>query len=157
MGASVSARKRAAKDAEHVVARVARIDADANGDLRVAAAAVLKEALEADDVLRAALKAWLKARMAEENFDFVLAVRAFELDDWSATAAEHIYDKFVKTGADKEVTLSRKTWSDVTNALVTRPHPANARPTLFAQAVVEVTKHLLFDVGDYVAERRVAA
>ena len=67
MGASVSARKRAAKDAERAAARVARIDADANGDLRAAAAAVLKEALEADDVLRAALKAWLKARMAEEN------------------------------------------------------------------------------------------
>ena len=78
MGSSVSTRKRAGKDAESTVAR---IDADANGDLRAAAAAVLQEALETDDVLRAALKAWLKARMAEENFDFVLAVRAFELDE----------------------------------------------------------------------------
>ena len=88
MGASVSKKNCPAKDDASAAVRVARIDADANGDLRAAAAAVLNEALETDDVLRAALKAWLKARMAEENFDFVLAVRAFELDDWSATAAK---------------------------------------------------------------------
>ena len=65
-----------------IAARLQGIKGTGMRTLRDAAAEVLEQAVDAgpDDVLRAAVHDYLKQRFAEAPFEFLLAVRGFEVD-----------------------------------------------------------------------------
>lgn len=106
-------------------------------------------ALARQDELRSDLHAFSKTLYAEENIDFYLAVRDYQANP-TPQVAQFLFDTYVAEDSPKQVNLSGKTLTAVTQALNT----TGATSNLFQAAMPETLDNISDTLGKFVRHKQ---